>query len=162
ELSLHRHEQLVEELAGLVAAHPLRERLARQLMLALYRSGRQADALAAARSFRQRLVEEQGLDPSRAFATLERAILRDDLRLGPRYPDGQLFVDLLAHTAGQQPMDPEAALEILLRQLGVPGERIPTSVTARSALWRAELAERRVLAVLDNAAYGVQVRPLLP
>jgi tetratricopeptide (TPR) repeat protein len=51
---------------------------------------------------------------------------------------------------------------VLLRQLGVPTERIPASMTERAALWRAELAGRRVLLVLDNAADAAQVRPLLP
>jgi tetratricopeptide (TPR) repeat protein len=83
-------------------------------------------------------------------------------RLADRFPDGQLFVDLHGHTAGQAPMGAGTALDILLRQLGVPGERIPVSVTDRSALWRAELAGRRVLAVLDNAVGTDHVRPLLP
>jgi DNA-binding SARP family transcriptional activator len=84
ELSLGRHEDLIDEIAAEVAAHPLRERLSGQLMLALHRAGRQADALSAARTFRSALVEQQGLDPSRAFATLEQAILRDDPGLDQR------------------------------------------------------------------------------
>lgn len=83
-------------------------------------------------------------------------------RFADRYPDGQLFVDLHAHTAGQSTLEPGAALEILLRQLGVPVETIPGALADRSALWRAELAERRVLVILDNAASAEQVRPLLP
>ncbi|MFD1545347.1 AfsR/SARP family transcriptional regulator [Nonomuraea guangzhouensis] len=83
-------------------------------------------------------------------------------RLAGRYPDGQLFIDLHAHTAGQRPLEPAEALEVLLRQLGVATERIPASITERAALWRAELAGRQVLLVLDNAADAAQVRPLLP
>ncbi|WP_214410866.1 AfsR/SARP family transcriptional regulator [Sphaerisporangium fuscum] len=83
-------------------------------------------------------------------------------RLAARYPDGRLFLDLQAHTAGREPVDAAAALEALLRQLGVPADRIPVTPAERSALWRAELAERRVLAVLDNALDAEQVRPLLP
>ena len=275
ELSLGRHDDLIEELAAHVEAHPLRERLSGQLMLALHRAGRQADALSVARTLRAALVEQQGLDPGRAFVALEQAILRDDPgldhrsapiagpvasdqepandagpgdgpgdgsgdagpadaepadagpgdaapsqqrrrpnflpydtpdfagraaeldrlaypqpggggvvmisaidgmagigktalavhaghRLAGHFPDGQLFVDLHAHTAGQVPIEVGAALGILLRQLGVPTERIPASVTDRAALWRAELADRRVLAVLDNAVDTDQVRPLLP
>ncbi|MEU6425097.1 tetratricopeptide repeat protein [Microbispora sp. NPDC046973] len=83
-------------------------------------------------------------------------------RLAARYPDGRLFVDLQAHTAGREPVDAAAALEVLLRQLGVPAGRIPVTLAERSALWRAELADRRVLAVLDNALDAEHVRPLLP
>ncbi|MEU9294583.1 BTAD domain-containing putative transcriptional regulator [Streptomyces sp. NPDC048266] len=83
-------------------------------------------------------------------------------RLADRFPDGQLFVDLQAHTAGQAPLDAGAALEILLGQLGVPAAQIPASVSDRAALWRSELSGRRVLTVLDNALGADQVRPLLP
>src|SRR6266404_203757 len=64
ELALGRHDDLVPELEALVREHPLRERLRHQLMLALYRSGRQADALEAYREGRELLVEELGLEPS--------------------------------------------------------------------------------------------------
>ncbi|MDT9687210.1 BTAD domain-containing putative transcriptional regulator [Streptomyces sp. P9(2023)] len=83
-------------------------------------------------------------------------------RLADQFPDGQLFVDLQAHTAGQAPLDAGAALEILLGQLGLPAQQIPASVADRAALWRSELSGRRVLAVLDNALGADQVRPLLP
>ncbi|GAA3445982.1 AfsR/SARP family transcriptional regulator [Planomonospora venezuelensis] len=83
-------------------------------------------------------------------------------RLAARYPDGRLFVDLRAHTAGQPPLDPAAALDILLRQAGVPADRIPADLAGRCALWRSELAGRRVLVVLDNAAGAEHVRHLLP
>jgi DNA-binding SARP family transcriptional activator/Flp pilus assembly protein TadD len=83
-------------------------------------------------------------------------------RLADRYPDGQLFVDLHGHTAGTPPTDSAAALDVLLRAVGVPGDRLPESVEERAGLWRAELADRRMLVVLDNAASAAQVRPLLP
>ncbi|MEU6154290.1 BTAD domain-containing putative transcriptional regulator [Actinosynnema sp. NPDC047251] len=83
-------------------------------------------------------------------------------RLANRFPDGRLFVDLHAHTAGREPVDPADALEVLLREAGVPADGVPASVDARSALWRSTLAGRRVLVVLDNAAGAEQVRPLLP
>ncbi|MBN6054789.1 winged helix-turn-helix domain-containing protein, partial [Nonomuraea sp. RK-328] len=234
ELAAGRHAELIDLLAAELATHPLRERLAGQLMLALHRAGRQADALAAGRDYRRRLADEQGLDPGRGFLAVEETILRGEPgaaagtrpaqpeppaaaarpvgaflpydvadfagrsaqlvelcdgasrgvtiraidgmagigktalavhaahRLAERYPDGQLFVDLHAHTAGQRPLEPAEALEALLRQLGVPTERVPASMTERAALWRAELAGRRVLLVLDNAADTAQVRPLLP
>ncbi|MGI5159339.1 BTAD domain-containing putative transcriptional regulator [Microbispora sp. CA-102843] len=228
ELAAGRHGDLLDELAAQVTANPLREKLNGHLVLALYRAGRQPDALAAARAYRTALADEQGLDPGHAFTELERAVLADDPalrladaapavpgppcrstflpydipdfsgrtaelerlgddyhgpavvtidgmagigkttlavhvahRLAARYPDGRLFIDLRAHTAGREPID-AAALEALLRQLGVPADRIPVTPAERSALWRAELADRRVLAVLDNALDAEHVRPLLP
>ncbi len=78
ELAAGRHAALVPELEALVEAYPLRERMRAHLMLALYRSGRQADALAAYRVGRERLVEELGLDPGPDLVQLELAILRHD------------------------------------------------------------------------------------
>jgi DNA-binding SARP family transcriptional activator/DNA-binding beta-propeller fold protein YncE len=78
DLALGRHAQLVPELEGLVRGHPLRERLRGQLMLALYRNGRQADALEVYRSGRRLLDEELGLEPHDELQRLERAILNHD------------------------------------------------------------------------------------
>jgi DNA-binding SARP family transcriptional activator/tetratricopeptide (TPR) repeat protein len=79
-LAAGEHEELVGEgeLAELVAAHPLRERLVGQLMLALHRSGRQADALQTYQRLRTHLADELGLDPSAPTRRLHTAILRDD------------------------------------------------------------------------------------
>jgi DNA-binding SARP family transcriptional activator len=84
ELELGRHEQLVAELEALVAEEPLRERPRRQLMLALYRSGRQAEALARYRQGRRLLVDELGIEPAADLQELERAILRQEPSLGER------------------------------------------------------------------------------
>ncbi len=81
DLALGRHHELVAEIEGLVAEHPFRERLRGQLMLALYRSGRQADALAAFRAARDALVEELGIEPGPALRDLEVAILQQDRAL---------------------------------------------------------------------------------
>ena len=78
DLALGRHAELVSELEALVSAQPLRERPRAQLMLALYRSGRQADALAVYRTARETLVEELGIDPGHELRELEAAILRQD------------------------------------------------------------------------------------
>ncbi|KAA2258780.1 tetratricopeptide repeat protein [Solihabitans fulvus] len=233
-LVLGQHADLVPELTTLVDTHPTRERLHTHLMLALYRAGRQADALHAYQRARRVLAEELGIRPGQELRELHQRILqgdpelvtpptgvaqaqpvrRNDLpgdiadftgravevrrlldtlpdnddggavaiatidgmagigktalavhvahKLADRYPDAQLFVDLHAHTDGHQPTDPAAALDALLRALGVPGDKIPAELDQRSALWRAELANRRVVIVLDNAASAAHVRPLLP
>lgn len=83
DLALGRGRELVGELEALIAQHPLRERLRAQLMLALYRSGRQASALAVYQDARRRLVGELGLEPSEELHQLERAILTHDQSLTP-------------------------------------------------------------------------------
>ena len=90
DLAAGRHADLAGELKALVAGHPLRERLRYQLMLALYRSARQAEALEAYRAARRELQEELGLDPSAELKQLEQAILRQDpdLELEQRAPTG--------------------------------------------------------------------------
>ena len=94
ELELGRHSQLVGELDTLVTENPLRERLRGQLMLALYRSGRQAEALDAYRRARETLVDELGIEPSSGLQRLEQAILRHDAEL-----------DLAAPAPDQGPAD---------------------------------------------------------
>jgi DNA-binding SARP family transcriptional activator/tetratricopeptide (TPR) repeat protein len=236
DLRLGRHAELVGELRALVGAYPDRERLCRQLMLALYRSDRQAEALAVYRRMRQALVEELGLDPSPALQELEQAILladpalkpavpstggarhnpasprgpcqlppdiddftgRQDAmaqlqrllegeqataivisaiagkagvgktalairvahRLRPCFPDGQLYVNLRGAQA--EALDPADVLAGFLRALGIDGARIPEGLEERARLYRARLADQRVLVLLDNAANEAQVRPLLP
>lgn len=78
DLADGRHAALVGELEQLAEAHPLRERLRAQLMLALYRSGRQAEALDVYRETRQMLADELGLEPGQELRELEQAILRQD------------------------------------------------------------------------------------
>ena len=83
-------------------------------------------------------------------------------RLAARFPDGQIFLRLHAHTAGQRPVDPAEALATLLLTTGVAPQQIPPGLEARSAAWRGHLAGKKVLLVLDDAAGSDQVRPLLP
>jgi DNA-binding SARP family transcriptional activator len=78
DLALGRHAELIAELQALVAEHPLRERLRGQLVLALYRSARQAEALEAYQETRRALVDELGIEPTQSLQELERAILRQD------------------------------------------------------------------------------------
>ncbi|MGW4438687.1 BTAD domain-containing putative transcriptional regulator [Streptomyces sp. NPDC004596] len=82
-LRLGRHEAVLDELDTLVAEHPLREALRGQFMLALYRAGRQADALAAYQDLRHRLAEELGIEPGPPLQRLHQKILRADASLLP-------------------------------------------------------------------------------
>src|ERR687888_168387 len=83
DLRCGRHASVIGELEALVREHPLRERLCGQLMLALYRSGRQAEALAAYGRARATLVEELGIDPSPDLLRLQRQVLAQDAALVP-------------------------------------------------------------------------------
>jgi DNA-binding SARP family transcriptional activator len=231
ELTLGRATDLIPELTTLIRQHPLRERLRAQLMLALYRSARQADALTLYRQTRQQLTHDLGVEPSTELQQLHQRILQRDPTLtlptpqppagdstrrylprsvgdftgrdaaiaellaavpdGPRatsvvqaidgmagvgkttlavhvahlvadrYPDAQLAIDLQGHST-DAPLDPTVALDQLLRQMDVAPERIPDGLPARVALWRSQLAGRRVLLLLDNAATSNQIEALLP
>jgi DNA-binding SARP family transcriptional activator len=94
DLVLGRHAELVGELEALVAGHPLRERLRTLLMLALYRSGRQAEALGVYQDARRELVDGFGLEPGPELKRLERAILAHDpsLQLGRAAPEARTAV----------------------------------------------------------------------
>ncbi|OKH99234.1 regulator [Streptomyces sp. CB02923] len=227
------HAEVVAELTTLTATYPLRERLRELLMLALYRSGRRAEALAVYADTSRLLAEELGADPSRELSDLHQRVLRADPglavpsndrrgepdteikpaqlpadlpdvtghtavvkelsehlaaaegrggvlsgvsgaggvgkstlvvhvahRVRPRFPDGQLYVDLQG--AGPSPAEPEAVLGTFLRALGTPVTALPRGVAERAALYRSVLAGRRILVLLDNARDAAQVRPLLP
>lgn len=224
ELDAGGERIMIAELTGLVERFPLRERLRGQLMTALSRAGRQADALAEYRRARRVLTEELGIEPGNALRALHEQILLGDplpasaapvsaapprclprtvadftgradavrgvreavlagatvvavdgmagsgkttlaLHLaqlvGDRYPDAHLFVDLHGHS-DRQPVSPAAALAVLLSQLGIEPDAVPADPANRVALWRTEVAKRRVLIVLDNAASSAQVADLLP
>lgn len=237
ELDLGRHHELVGELTELVAEHPLRERLRSQLMLALYRCDRAAEALQVYQTARRSLIDELGIEPGERLRQLQQAILTSDPSLDPparpvtiqsaprkvpcllptdiadftdrvrevseirRYlsgsagddphhavpvvvivgkggigktslavhashrlagcfPDGQLFANL--HGTTLRPVAPEQVLERFLRALGVPGSQVPDGLEERAETYRALLADRKVLVVLDDAAAEIDVTPLLP
>jgi DNA-binding SARP family transcriptional activator len=236
DLELGRHLTVVGELEALAAAEPLRERLRALLMLALYRCGRQAEALEVYRSTWRLLHEELGIQPGPELERLHRAILTnepmlttqeaplslpgrsaggidvprqlppdiDDFtgreaaaaevrrllereqttaivisaiagkagvgktalavhlahRLRSWFPDGQLYVNLRGAEA--QARDPSEVLAEFLRALGMDGASIADGLEERVRQFRARLADRRVLVVLDNAASEAQLRPLLP
>jgi tetratricopeptide (TPR) repeat protein/DNA-binding XRE family transcriptional regulator len=83
-------------------------------------------------------------------------------RLAGRFPDGQIFLPLHAHTPGQRPVDPADALASLLRAAGLGADAIPAGLDARAGCWRDCLAGKKVLLVLDDATGHEQVRPRLP
>src|SRR5215469_785192 len=98
DLALGRHDELTAELEQLVAEHPLRERLHGQLMLALYRCGRQADALAAYRRVRDLLADELGIDPGEPLQRLHAFVLAHDPALDWR-PESQTPLPAEDHRA---------------------------------------------------------------
>ncbi|MFC6089189.1 AfsR/SARP family transcriptional regulator [Saccharothrix lopnurensis] len=234
DLAAGRAVDLVPELRALTKAYPLRERFWGQLVLALHRGDRQAEALAEYRAISERLVEELGVDPSQYLRAVHHTVLvgepappaappaasgasgawtalcqlppetvdfvgREDLckeaialltgrsggtgvpvvaitgppgggksawtvrvahALRDRFPDGQLFVRL--DGAGRAPRDPGEVLAELLTAVGVASSAIPDRLEARAAAFRAHVADRAVLLVLDDAASVAQVRHLLP
>ncbi len=83
-------------------------------------------------------------------------------QLSGRFPDGPLYVNLLAHAGGQAPLSSGEALAYLLRYAGVPAEKVPADEEERAALWRTVAGRLVSVIVLDDAAGPDQVRPLLP
>ena len=83
-------------------------------------------------------------------------------QLAGQFPDGQIFLPLLAHTPGQRPVDPADALASLLLAAGISAQAIPPGLEPRAGRWRDHLAGKKVLLVLDDATGHEQVRPLLP
>ncbi|HEY3952766.1 MAG TPA: tetratricopeptide repeat protein [Streptosporangiaceae bacterium] len=79
-----------------------------------------------------------------------------------RYPDGMLYLNLHSHDPGGGRLGPADALQRLLQMLSVPAAQIPETTGQRAALWRAQVARRRAVVILDDAAGHDQIRPLLP
>jgi DNA-binding SARP family transcriptional activator len=232
-LRLGQHRAVLAELAELAHAHPGRERLLGQSMLALYRSGQAGPALTVYQQARARLAEEVGLDPGAELVRLELAILRNDpsldlptvprpvadplprqlppdiraftarhrelaeldarlrsgeagrapvvsaicgsggvgkttlavhwaRRVADLFPDGQLYVNLRGFDPTGQALEPAEAIRVFLDALGVPADRMPAGLEARTGLYRSLLTGKRVLVLLDNARDVEQLRPLLP
>lgn len=82
--------------------------------------------------------------------------------LAGEFPDGQILLNLHAFTPGQRPIPPDVALEGLLRVIGVASDDIPADLESRSVLWRAKLADKRLLIVLDNVGTSSQIQSLIP
>jgi DNA-binding SARP family transcriptional activator len=154
DLALGRHSELVGELEGLVAEHPLRERFAAQLMLALYRAGRAADALDVYSRTRRMLVDELGIEPGTALQELERAILRQEPELAaPPQPsaDRSILVAPLdrrrfgALLAVAEPLARHSRRELILAQL-IGSAAVLATATATSRELREGLRTRGVAA----------------
>jgi DNA-binding SARP family transcriptional activator/tetratricopeptide (TPR) repeat protein len=116
-LRLRQHADCIAELNGLVAAYPLRERTRAMLMLALFRCGRRADALAVFSAGRKLMAEELGVDPGAELTSLHEQILRDDVRLRQVPPDDNLAGDDRRGEAGR----------------AAPGERGPAAAESGHA-----------------------------
>ncbi|MEV1168540.1 BTAD domain-containing putative transcriptional regulator [Nonomuraea sp. NPDC049784] len=129
-IDLGRHAAAVGELEALVAEQPLRERGWELLVLALYRSGRQADAIAALRTVRQRLADELGIDPGLALRDLESAVLAQDPRLDP--PPARSAGTIGAHAGGATPATtrPRTAPVVPAQRSATPVGNLPFALSS--------------------------------
>jgi DNA-binding SARP family transcriptional activator len=163
-LALGRHAELAGELEALVAAHPLREGLPRQLMLALYRSGRQAEALRAYQTARRTLVDELGIEPGHALQELERAILRQDRSLDLTTTQAPSRAILVA-AVGVRPLAPlltlaealarRPARELILARLLAHRTELPTAAAETSR----HCEELRARGIVARAAVFTSASP---
>jgi DNA-binding SARP family transcriptional activator len=159
DLACGREREIVAELEALVSEHPLRERPPRLLMLALYRCGRQADALEVYRRTRATLVDELGLEPGVALQELERSILRQEpsldapaQRTAGSHPRGGLVVAALEPAAVSQLV----ALAEFLARAGDREVVVASTVAVADALADAVVQMREVRGML--AEKGVEAR----
>jgi DNA-binding SARP family transcriptional activator len=136
ELDLGHHAQLVPELEGLIRSNPLEERLWAALVLALYRSGRQAEALEACRTARTTLVEELGIEPGAQLQRLERAVLNHEPTL--ELPGPAAAPDARGPAPGRSaPAPPPSAQAAVTDAIARPMQERKV-VTALVATWREE------------------------
>ena len=167
DLHLGRHADITAELRGLTAAHPLQEQFHAQLMLSLYRSGRQADALAAYQNVRRVITQELGIEPSPELRLLHQQILTADVELliavdgpaGPSGPESGLPAATLAPAHGNPgPVGPAPARErVVPRQLPVAtrhfaGRDDALKSLAGLAAEAAETSPATVIAVIAGTA----------
>ena len=171
DLALGRHAEVTSELEALVHEYPLRERFWSQLMLALFRGGRQSDALAAYRRVRTLLAEELGLEPGEELRALEQAVLRQEVPAPPLAARGNLpvrltsFVGREVELAAVGGLVGEARLVTLAGAGGAGKTRLAVEFAAaaagdfRDGVWLAELAgiaEPELVPSLVMAALGVR------
>ena len=158
DLALGRQALLVGEIERLIALHPFRERLRAQLMLALYRSGRQAEALEAYRQARTALVEELGIEPGTALQELERAILAQDPGLLlPASGPAPLSESIDAPAAGNLPPELTSLIgrapDIERVSALVPEHRL-VSVVGPGGVGKTRLAQRVAAELAPRFAHG--------
>ena len=161
DLALGRHAEVVAELGELVALHPMRERFCAELIVALYRSGRQVEALDAYRSARRTLVDELGIEPSPDLQELEQAVLRQDPALDVKPADAP-GRSILVVPNGDAALDPLLALaaplarrpvrDLVLVHIVSTGElgRASEELAALSEKLRAQGLRSRVAAFTSN------------
>ena len=149
QLALGRHSQVIGELEMLVKRHPFRERLHAQLMLALYRSGRQTEALEAYQHARRTLVEEVGVEPGEELRALERGVLAHDPALsGPA-------AAALPGTDGEPPA--ELSLRRGRRALGVAVALFVAVVLIGTVVLLTQRADEPHAAALTDDSHAVAV-----
>jgi DNA-binding SARP family transcriptional activator len=157
ELDLGRHRDLIPELSDLVDQHPLRERLRGQLMLALYRSGRQAEALDVYRRARRTMIDELGLEPNQWLQQLEHAILTSDEDLDVAVlPVPVSLVPVSPAPVSPAPMLPVPVLPVPV--LPVPVLPVPVS----PALTVVAAVEDVPLGVITPPAAAAPAEPVVP
>jgi DNA-binding SARP family transcriptional activator len=162
DLALGRHAELIAELEGLVTAHPLREGLRAQLMLALYRAGRQAQALEVYQHGRRLLVSEIGIEPGPVLRQLERSILQHDAALaleqhsGAGVPAAEAERSILV--AALRPEAIEPLLELVEPLARRPRREIILTRLLQKAADLASASSEVGLCVADLAQRGVVAR----
>lgn len=164
DLALGRHEEVVEALPALVDEQPLHEALRGHLMVALYRSGRQSDALAQYDDVRDRLAEELGLDPGPQLQALRQRILEQDRTLlaaapAPTAPAGRLRSDVVVPAS--RLLGREADVAAVLALVEDPDTRLVT-MTGPGGVGKTRLAFAVAQAALPSFRDGVVVVSLAP
>jgi len=154
DLEAGRNAQLVGEIETLIAAHPLREHLRWQLILALYRAGRQAEALEVYRETRRVLTDELGLEPSPALKELEKAILRQDPAIA-----SASAVPLAPASERRPPRSKRRRVVIAALALGVLGAGVGTAVALVDRTGSHRTAHATSVAATSSAATAQSAQP---
>ena len=155
DLALGRHAAVIPELQELVAAHPTREALAAALMLALYRAGRQAEALDVYQRTRRHLDDQLGLEPGVALQRLERAVLAQDPAL-----ELERGTEAAAPSPAAVPALPRRAILVVTDAAAEVDALLRVAEPLAGSRQRHELILARLLGPEDGAGLGAAVREL--